>query len=285
MFGELKSVFDDDPTVDVLEKELLHVAHKGDVKRVRELVELIDNLNIHTLESYSFCPPDFDACTPLSLAIACGHFEIVKILVEAGADKDFYIGFDDSDSDECYCLNTPLFDAVHMRKQGLEIVKYLIGEGADFEGLPWHAVRLGDLEVLEYWFEIKAEYLRYLIWLKKSYDETIKNHQWVDDEKNDNEDTLLMCAAMFGNVETIKYLLSKGADPQLTNKKGKTAYIIATQTLKDEMLDRLKMNLNDVTEEIIEEHLKDYPNARSYIADRFEVVAYLDDVTTDDGKI
>lgn len=280
----LKSLTENEPTVDVLEKELLQVVPKGDVKRVRELVELIDNLNIHSIYS-SNCPADIDVCTPLSLAIEYGHFEIVKILVEAGLDINFYIGWDDSVGDEDYGLHTPLFDAVNMRKQGLEIVKYLIGEGANFEYLPWYAVRMGDLEVLEYWFEIKAEYLKYLIWLKKSYDETIKNHTWVDDEKNDDEDTLLMLAAVCGNVETIKYLISKGADPQLRNKGGRTAYIIAKQTLNDEMFNRLKMNTKDVTEEIIEEHLKDYPNARSYIADRFEVAAYLEDVTTDDGKI
>jgi len=141
-----------------LEKELLRVVAKGDVQRVREIVGQIDNVHIHSLESPP-CPSGdaFYACTPLSIAINCGHFEIVKILIEAGSDKEWYLGFDDTEGDEDYGLQYPLFDALHMRRhgpgsksEGLKIALYLIDIGAYSKYLHWHAIRFNDLEVLKY---------------------------------------------------------------------------------------------------------------------------------------
>jgi hypothetical protein len=42
------------------------------------------------------------------------------------------------------------------------------------------------------------------------------------DQANENGDTLLMLAAYHGHEETVRALLSRGADPGLANEKGQT---------------------------------------------------------------
>ena len=281
MFGELKSVSNEDPTVDVLEKELLQVVPKGDVKRVRELVELIDNLNIHALGALGntcFCPPNHDACTPLSLAISYGHFEIVKILVEAGSDIDFYIGWDDSDTDEWYGLDTPLYDALLLyrsgrKSDGMKLIQYLIDAGANHEILHWQAIWSDDLDVFKMMIEKREAAVKM----------SDPNKKIVDERDEESGNTLLMAAAENGSVEVAKYLISEGASTKLRNKKDQNALVIVHEKINFELNFRLKLefeNVEDVTEKMVKKAMKEaHPNIRSYMQDLFDVAGILENET------
>ena len=51
--------------------------------------------------------------------------------------------------------------------------------------------------------------------------------------------TPLMAAALGAADETVAFLLSKGADPDLVNKKGRTALVFAIQTVCSSTIDLL----------------------------------------------
>jgi ankyrin repeat protein len=44
-----------------------------------------------------------------------------------------------------------------------------------------------------------------------------------------NEATALMWAAAYGHADTVKFLLTRGADPAVTDSRGKTAAAIAAE--------------------------------------------------------
>jgi len=275
----------DDSEGDELEKELLHVVPKGDVKRVRKIVKLIDNVQIHALESCSLCPPKFDACTPLSLAIRYGHLEIVKILIKAGSDKDWYLGFDDTEGDEYYGLEYPAFDALYMRRlglgcksEGLKILLYLIDIGANVKNLHWHAIRFDDLEGFK------------ILIGKKEKDETygptdilFDSHNKIFNSKDvEDGDTFLIFAAKCGSVEIVKYLISRDADTKIRNKHGQTAYKVGIEGLKDAVKLHLNKGYDEVKTEEVEEYIQDNPKYGPNLQAHYEVVGFLEDVTPEE---
>jgi ankyrin repeat protein len=114
-----------------------------------------------------------------------GDFEVVKNLVEQGADVN-----ENNKSDR-----TPLFGAA--KSGNLEVVKYLLEQGANVNAIDkngefplFYAAQSGNLEVVEY---------------------LVKNRAHVK-AKNNKDITPLFCAAKNGNLAIIKYLVEQGAD-------------------------------------------------------------------------
>ncbi len=131
-----------------------------------------------------------------------GHFEIVKYLVEKGADKE----------SKNWDNETPLHLA--SEKGHLEIVKYLVENGACKESnkilTPLHlASKKGHLEIVQYLVENGADKEAKVKWNPTTRDlvldcckVSIGNHS----------QTPLHFASAEGHFKVVKYLVEKGAD-------------------------------------------------------------------------
>jgi ankyrin repeat protein len=97
---------------DWFEKEQLHfAAQDGDIVRVRKLVSKTMPLNVF----------DEIGKTPLHYAVENEHFDVVKFLIEAGADVNAH--------DETTIGNTPLAEVAG--SCSFEMANLLINAGAD----------------------------------------------------------------------------------------------------------------------------------------------------------
>jgi ankyrin repeat protein len=151
---------------------------------------------------------DNDGWTPLHWAAYNGHVEIVKILLERGADPN--------------AKNNKGRTPLHIAAQEghVEIVKLLLKRGAD----PWIADNVG-LIPLDY---AKDSAIRSLLEsaLRNSYSEVPREPDYA-------KDTVIWTplheAAYFGDVEDVKLLLERGADPNAKDNYGRTPLHIAAQ--------------------------------------------------------
>ena len=146
---------------------------------------------------------DHHGQTPLHLASYNGHLEVANLLLQSGADKD---QFDHKDK-------TPL----HLASGNghLEVVRTLLEAGADKDksdqkgDTPLHFASCnGRLEVVRLLLEAGA-----------------------DKDKSDQEgDTPLHLASYRGHLEVAKFLLEVGADKDKSNHRGKTPLHLASET-------------------------------------------------------
>jgi len=173
-----------------LEEELLKAAREGDVEKVKDLLARGADPNAIKLGT-----------TPLHIAAGHGHFDIVKILVENGANvnaKDL-MGF------------TPLHSAI--MGNHLAIVKFLIENGADINakaenelpgGTGWTPLHLaassGNLDIVKYLIDHGA-------------DVNAKDDVWF---------TPLHEAARFGHSSVVELLIHHGADVNAKSITGST---------------------------------------------------------------
>jgi ankyrin repeat protein len=149
------------------------------------------------------------------LDIACqeGHFAIVKMLVEGGADIEA----------KSIAAQTPLRTAA--RNGRTNIVQYLLDKGAEVDtqgddrATPLEAAASkGHLDIVKLLVEKGGDV----------------NHQDKDGDGPLGE------AAKHGFEEVVKYLLSKGADVSLKNKEGHNAIELARLAGQARIADLLK---------------------------------------------
>lgn len=140
--------------------------------------------------------------TPIELPCQEGYLDIVKLLVENGADVNFK-GYHDF---------TPI--RVAARNGHFEIVKYLAENGAEIDTKAMdgatpleHAASKGHLEIVQFLIENGAN---------------INN-------KDKDGDFPLGEAAKMGYLDIIQFLIDKGADLNLKNKEKKNAYDLAKE--------------------------------------------------------
>ena len=165
---------------------------------------------------------------PLNLAILMGKNEIVKDLLDAGADLNIesdYLSSDMLDSDEEILLEedgeNPLLLAVRFSDE--DIVRIILEENiAPDRG---QEKRL-DINAISYIHEHSA------LQVAVANEEAEKVKLLVDAGANVNirtvddiENTPLILAAYNGNLEIVKILVEGGADVDLTNNEGVTAVV------------------------------------------------------------
>lgn len=167
---------------------------------------------------------DTDGTTPLMLAATGGHPDIVKLLLDAGADPNA----------ESYERRwTPLGSACGLgfvpEERRLECVKLLLYGGADVNGQggdglkpPHHAASLGLVDV--------ARYL-------------LDNGARVDAGKESDRTTPLVMAARFAPAEKVvaiaRLLLDRGADVNATNLFGRSPVHFAAGRTDATLLEQL----------------------------------------------
>ncbi|KAJ5590795.1 hypothetical protein N7450_004767 [Penicillium hetheringtonii] len=152
---------------------------------------------------------------PVALAAKRGHYEIVKLLLEAGAPSD-------EPTDR---KNTPL--SLAAEEGHLDIVKMLVRAGcnvnAEYVPPVCYAARDGRVEVVQYLLDNGAD------------PNTIAPSRRI---------TALELAAWSGHSEVIKVLLNHGADPYFNHRGPKVmplcravdnAHFTAAETLRDAM--------------------------------------------------
>ena len=198
-----------------LEKKLWKASHDGDVLKVRQLISCpMVNVNCFMdcreigLETncviYSGEAPGH--YTPLHEAAYCGHTEVIKVLLDGGADPNMETGWG----------WTALIVAVQFRKEN--VIRILTSRGAD----PNKPNKRGVTPLL-----VAADWGR---------NHAVNVLLGVGAELNKaylNGDTPLHRASGNCHIETVKLLLQKGADPTITNENGETPLSFARQSWPD----------------------------------------------------
>ncbi|MEI0446648.1 ankyrin repeat domain-containing protein [Brachyspira intermedia] len=176
--------------------ELMNAISKGDMKALEKLVKDDTDLN-----------KQYDKITPLGLAAARNDKEMVKFLVEKGADINLEDGYG----------YTPLIIAMKYRNIGL--AKDIIDLKPDLNAI---CSATGDTPLTylarEVWFGTDLCYYM------------IKNGADVN-KKNDNGDTPLIVAVqnVVGSYGMLGVIINMGADYNIKNKEGKTAMDIVME--------------------------------------------------------
>jgi len=176
----------------------------GDVDRVYALISPDLEINEKT----------FGGMTAIQLAVRDDNLEIMKVLIDNGADVNVGV---------TRLKITPL--QIAARRGNVEMANLLIASGAkvnqpDHEGASalHFAVRSGKNDIAELLISNGAEV----------------------NSKDNEEYTPLHNAAWNGHLETVELLVNNGADINLTTYDGRTAYSCAVNSKKTEVAEFLE---------------------------------------------
>ncbi len=221
------------------QKALFSAVKKGDFQKVRELTRAGVNVNFA-------CPPQrgYAAMTPLMEACFEGHFEIVRLLLNSGADV--------SATSEELAGTTPLYYAVVSDKREAipEIVRELLERGADpnqkirqrSETLFNVSIRSGAIETVRLLLgrsaNVNVPPASFTSPLHQAADvgdaeiaaELVKRGAQVNFQSSDGW-TALMQAAKGGHSRVVELLLEHGADPNLQTKEGDTTLTLVADKI------------------------------------------------------
>ena len=240
--------------------KLVAAIEDNDIEKLEDLLKKPGNVNSQP-RVFSFD----GTFPPISYAAGDGKYEMVKLLLENGADPN--------------AKGVNSFTPLHLALNALnnhysnrfDIAKLLIEYGANV-----NAVSSRGETVLEKVFksiekddEIEEleqyEFLLYLIendvdvYAKPKYNDSImyytarvgntmacklliEEYSFDINHKDNKNNTILMEAAdnYYNNPNTVSYLLEMGADPNIINSNNKTAYDIAVENESYEIADLIK---------------------------------------------
>lgn len=219
---------------------LIDAIEQEDIEEVRRLLEKgadpnePDGIRIPLLASLVESSPD----RPLSVACQTGNLELVKLLISYGATAEYQkdMGW------------SPLAATLlYYHPDDIEMVKLLLENGADVsqEGSGEPPVFRASRMIPKKFDKSKANGTVF----STDYDEkTAKGITEIvkllmgNFDINDQTDypcTLLMHAARVGNLDLVEYLLSIGAERDLKESTGKTAYDYAVDNGHTEIAEML----------------------------------------------
>jgi len=171
--------------------KLHDAAAKGDLKKVRELIENGADVNAR-----------YDGWTPLDYAASHGHLEIARFLFDKGAD----VNLRDKDG------STPLRKAAFAGH--LNVVRFLVESGADVnarDNAGWT-----PLHDAAFWNHLDVARLL----IESGADVNARSIEGF---------TPLHLAASNGHLEIVKFLIEKGADVNARDEKGRAPLDLARE--------------------------------------------------------
>jgi len=172
---------------------------------------------------------EISARRPLAIACGTGNLEIVQLLIEYGATAEHID----------YTSWSPLRNTVfYYDADDVQIVKLLLANGADpdveeteehtvFTAAEMYPMLLGSEDFLTGYDEEIGEDITEIV-------QMLMVNQNIDLQSPWGR-TVLMCAAMRGNVALAEYCIEQGCDVYLKNDQGQTAYDIAVKYGKQEI--------------------------------------------------
>lgn len=239
LFGIVFSYISWDPEFllfDNRTEKLIKAIQAEDLEKVTEILEdgLDPNLldvppSLFTVLGETYCR------RPINEACKTGNIDIVKVLIEYGANAEYNPASDWS----------PLYLTIRWyNTNDVEMVKILLENGAD----PKHNVDNDSNLFVAANMSPKNYDLQPEIWdfynqeAAEGITEIVKILLGNNDinEQNHNGDTILIYAAKNGNLPLVEYLLSEGASIYIKNNKGETALSTALERPYDEYAKDLK---------------------------------------------
>jgi ankyrin repeat protein len=176
-------------------------------------------------------PNDGGQLTPLVYAVRANDLETVKVLLAAGADANQTTGYGWSPllvatQNRYYKLGTYLLDHganPNLANKGGWTPLYLATDNRNIESGDY-PVRKGDMDHLEFIKVLLAKGADVNARVKDSTEtRTVFTNQWLDE----NGATAFFRASQSGDVELMKLLLSKGADPKINTVLNVSALHVA----------------------------------------------------------
>jgi len=212
----------------VLSQEIFDATQKGDLAKVKALVQKSPN-SVKTTNK--------NDDTPLHIAADEGHFEIVRFLIEKGADVN--------------SINSSLRNPVLLAgyKGHIEVVKFLLDNGVKFDyvddrgytPLRWAAVR-GKKDVVELYVAHGAKISLHEAAACGHTDFIDKKLEEGADINGINQDgrTPLHQTVYSGTIETIEYLIKKGANINSLSSNNETPLDLAIENNREEVAAALR---------------------------------------------
>lgn len=222
---------------------LIFHTQEGNLSVVKLLLEAGLNPNIIYIEKVDKKDVSFLA---LDRAITKGHIEIVKLLIEYGADLNYF--------DETF--SKPINTAI--ANNNIELLNLLIDKGADItkgnnkdENIPIiQAIKLKNIEIVEILApKIELNFVCTPSWTKVTpliyaidlghiniAKIIIKNNADTNKSANSNLETPLILAIKNKNIDAVNLLLENGADVNKTRKDGTSPMLLAHQRKLDDVL-------------------------------------------------
>ena len=238
-------------------KQMLKAIEAGDMNKLKKAVRLGNPDSVLGIQRLDHLAEYFNKRrTPLQLACEKGDLEMVRFLVENGANVD-YIPMNT-------CLIPLEFAAKNENANNLEIVRYLLEKGADVD----NEENPGDTLIEAVFFDLSPSHPNHMDivreLMKATKDPTNKwylqkacyrKHEeairfLVEEYGFDASDPFYLRAYCWGYTEcsreTFKYFLERGADPYAKDEYGKCA------------IDYLKENPVHEKDETLAELAKEY---------------------------
>jgi len=215
-------------------------AARGDLDAVKAFIA--KGVNINTREK------NYDQDTALTFASNLGHTEIVKYLIEKGAD----INLADAKG------RTPLWYASGV--DNIENIKLLLAAGADVNKSP----KNGETAIIRAACNGQTETIKLLLAKKANIN-----------DKTDENITPLMCAAMYDKAETINFLVANKANINQREEWGYTALMLAAKQGKANAVKALIEAGADLN---IQDHDRGYEGCKGYTALMYAVEKEHNDI-------
>lgn len=191
--------------MDNSQKIFFEAVQNGDFAKIKNLIGKVD-MNAQNAEGN----------TALNIAISTKNLEMVKLLIEKGADVNQQTKHEYAPSK--FRIDTPLLNAVENSTP--QIVEYLLQKGAN----PNVTNEMDESPIYLAYENFDLENIKSLV----KYGAYINYQVHTPLRAGANDITILMKAAASGKVDRVKELLALGANPFLKNSEGKSAIALVS---------------------------------------------------------